>query len=251
MESVLQRSKLFMKKNAPTILTSMGGVGVVTTAVMAVKATPKAMLIMEQAEKEKGEELTKFEKVKVAGPVYIPSMLMGAGTLACIFGANMLNQKNQAALTSAYALLDNSYKEYKKKVEELYGEDSNQKVTEEIAKDKHEETPVFAKGDEMLFYDEFSKRYFASTAYAVQFAEYTLNRDVVERGWATLNDYYLYLDLDPIPGGDALGWTAGMNLDYYWQTWIDFNHQKFTLDNGVECTMIQFLSEPLIDWEEY
>ena len=59
--------------------------------------------------KEKQEELTKIEKVKIAGPVYIPSILIGAGTVACIFGANVLNKRHQAALVSAYTLAESSF----------------------------------------------------------------------------------------------------------------------------------------------
>lgn len=83
------------------------------TAVMAVKATPKALRLIEEAEKEKGKKLTKTETVKVAWTPYIPTVLVGASTIACIFGANVLNKRRQAALMSAYALLDSSYKEYK------------------------------------------------------------------------------------------------------------------------------------------
>ena len=57
-------ARLFVKRNASTILTCLGGVGVVATSVMAVKETPKAIRLIEEAEKEKGEELTKCEKVK-------------------------------------------------------------------------------------------------------------------------------------------------------------------------------------------
>ena len=111
----------FIKKNAPTILTCIGAAGVIVTTVMAVKETPKALSLLEDAEEEKGEELTKWEKVKIAGPVYIPSIITGAATIACIFGSNVISKRQQATLTTAYALLDNSYKEYKKKVDEVYG----------------------------------------------------------------------------------------------------------------------------------
>ena len=104
----------FIKRNAPTILTCLGAVGVIVTAVMAVKGTPKALTLLENAKEEKEEELTKLEKIKIAGPVYIPAIITGAATIACIFGSNSISKNQQATLMSAYALLDNSYKEYKK-----------------------------------------------------------------------------------------------------------------------------------------
>lgn len=123
--------KAFFKRNGSTILTCTGAVGVVATTITAVKATPKALTLLEKAEEEKGKKLTKLEKVKVAGPGYIPAILIGTGTLACIFGADILNKKQQASLMSAYALLDSSYKEYKKKVKELYGDVVDEKIKSE------------------------------------------------------------------------------------------------------------------------
>lgn len=91
-------------RSSPTILTVVASVGVVTTTIMAVRATPKAIKILKEAELEKGEDLSKLEIIRAAGPIYIPSVLLGVSTIACIFGANALNQKKQASLMSAYAM---------------------------------------------------------------------------------------------------------------------------------------------------
>jgi hypothetical protein len=128
----------FLKRNSSTILTTIGAIGVVATAVIAVKDTPKALRILDEAEQEKGEELTVKEKIVTAGPVYIPAIAVGISTIACIFGANTLNKRNQAALMSAYALLDKSYKDYKRKVSDIYGEDADKKIIEEVAKEELE-----------------------------------------------------------------------------------------------------------------
>lgn len=149
-------------KYSPTILTCVGAAGVIVTAVMAVKATPKALALLEQAEGEKGEQLTKFEKIDVAGPVYIPSIIMGTATIACIFGANILNKQSQAALMSAYALLDNSYREYMKKAEELYGQEADTNIKEELAKENYEEGIVVPREEE-LFFDFKTLQYFHAT----------------------------------------------------------------------------------------
>lgn len=251
MNSLLQQSKLYFRRNGSTILTCIGGVGVVTTSVMAVKATPKALALLEEAKEEKGDDLTKLEIVKVAGPSYIPAVIAGTATIACIFGANMLNKRQQASLMSAYALLDSSYKEYKDKVVEVYGEEADSKIKEEIAKDKYEETDISVEDGKQLFFDTFSGRYFESTMIDVQNAEYFLNRDLSMRDWATVNEWYGYLDIPEIDGGDDLGWSTGMNFDYYWQSWIDFTHQKVTTDDGIECTIITMFSEPCLGWEDY
>lgn len=248
----MSKARLFVKRNASTILTCVGAVGVVATSVATVKATTKAVRLLEEAEKQKGEELSKTEVVKITWPVYVPPVLIGASTIACLFGANILSKHQQAAIASAYALLDSSYKEYKTKVEELYGENANANVRDEIAKDKYEENDISVESeDKQLFFDEFSGRYFESTLLAVQSAEYDINRDLVMRDYATLNEFYDYLGLAPIESGDELGWSTGMNFDYYWQVWIDFSHHKVTMDDGLECYIISMMSEPNLSWSDY
>ena len=132
MNDLFGKTKLFFKRNSSTILTCVGSIGVVTTAVLAVKATPKAIRLLESAEEEKGEELTTLETVKIAGPAYIPAAITGVSTIACIFGANILSKCQQASLMSAYALIENSYKEYKNKLKVLYGDDADKEITKEI-----------------------------------------------------------------------------------------------------------------------
>lgn len=251
MNNLLRHTKLFVSRNGSTILTCMGGVGLVATAVLTATATPKAMKRVEIAREEKGEELTKMETVVVAAPAYIPPVLTGLATLGCMFGANVLNKRQQASLVSAYALLDNSYKEYKKKAQVLYGEDATQKIQAEIAKDKYEESGFEPENGMKLFYDDFSGRYFESTMEKVLQAEYNLNRDLNMQCYATLNDFYGYLGLIPIDGGDELGWNADMNAEYYWQSWVDFGHLKTVMDDGLEVIHITMFGEPTVGWEDY
>lgn len=246
----MKNVKMFFKRNASTILTYAGGVGVIATAVVAVKDTPKAIKIIEQAEEIKGESLTTVEKIKYAGPVYIPAILIGASTLACIFGAHTLNKRQQAALISAYALLDNSYKEYKKKVDEVYGEGADDRIKGEIAKDKYNSDDILVEDEKKLFYDYFSERYFESTMEEVMQAEYDLNRKLHTRDYAYLNDFYELLGLDHIPSGWKLGWSLGASFDHYWKTWIDFRHEKVEMEDGMECYILT-MTEPIPDFEEY
>lgn len=251
MNNLLRASKSFVKRNASTILTCVGGVGVVATSVMAVKATPKALTLLNHAEEEKGEELTVLEKVRVAGPAYIPSVVTGVATVACIFGANALNQRQQAALMSAYALLDSSFKDYKKKVGELYGEDAHVNVVGAIAKDKYADDDILLEDEQELFYDEFAGRYFQSTKYKVQRAMYQLNRDIQMGQGVTLNDFYVYLDVEPVEYGNVIGWAEGGNNEKYWQAWVDFTFHEVVMDDGLECTIFTMFSEPYPSFQNY
>lgn len=251
MNDLLNRTKSFLNRNASTILTCVGAVGVVATAVLAVKATPKALERIEEAKDEKGDDLTKLEAVQVAAPAYIPSVLIGVSTVACIFGANVLDKRQQAALVSAYALLDNTYKEHKKKVEELYGEDANDRVREEIAKDKYEESNVVPNKGKELFYDEFSGRYFESTIENVLAAEYELNRLIARDCCVFLNEFYELLGIETTDYGDYLGWSSFEIIEMQWYCWVEFEHTKTVIDDDLECTIISMHMEPTFDFENY
>lgn len=260
MNGLLAKSQLFIKRHGSTILTFMGGAGVVVTVVTAVKATPKAITLIEEAKEKKGEELTTFETIKVAAPKYIPTILIGAGSLVCIFGANILTRREQAALISAYTLLDNSYKEYRNKLKELYGEEAHEEIVNAIAVEKVKEVGISAEclcanssltdddacGEPILFYEEYSGRYFESTIEQVIVAEYHLNRNFILRGYTTLNEFYEFLGLETTDYDSKLGWTPDDGL-----FWIDFNHRKVVMDDGLECYILEMMWEPSADFLEY
>ena len=112
-----QKAGRVLRKASPTILTCIGAVGVVATAVLAVKATPKALRLIEIAEDHRHDDdpnwtwspLTKTEIIKTTWKCYVPAVVTGAATIICIFGANTLNRRQQASLASAYALLNRTY----------------------------------------------------------------------------------------------------------------------------------------------
>lgn len=248
-------NKQFWNRNGSTILTVLGGIGVIGTAVLAVKATPKAMKLVEEAKEEKGEELTKWEIVKVTGPAYIPAGIVGLASVGCIFGANILNKKTQASMASAYALLDQSFKEYKRKVVDIYGSEADQKVRAEIAKDHYDDDDFAVVPEEddgkILFYDQFSHRYFRSTMEDVLKAEYNTNRQLAVNTGVYLNEFYEFLDLAPITAGQKLGWSTGILESHYWASWIEFDHEKFETDDGLEGYIISMRYEPVIDFAYY
>lgn len=257
MNKLLGNPKSFLGRNASTILTIIGGIGVVGTAVLAAQATPKAVRCVEEAKEEKGEELTVWETVKTAGPAYIPAIATGVGTLMCIFGANVLNRHQQAALASAYALIDNAYKEYQGKLKELYGEEAHNKIIDAIAVEKAEEVRVYNQSlaslcdlsiedgtsEPRLFYDDYANRCFESTIERVMNAEYHINRNLVLRGYVTLNEFYEFLGLEPTEYGNTVGWSVDDEM-----YWIDFNHRKSLLDDDtLEVYIIETPFGPTVE----
>lgn len=241
-------SGLFIKKNAPIILTSIGAVGVVATAVSTAKGATKASKLLDQAKEAKGEELTTGERIKVAAPSFIPAVLFGTATITCIFGANVLNKRKQASLIGAYTMLDSTFKQYKDKLKELYGDDADKKIVDEIAKENH---PGVVPQKE-LFYDSFSQRYFESTMEDVLKAENETNKMMVT-GWAVgVNEFYEQLGLKGIVEYNELGWSYNMMADMYWHEWIEFDHRKVEADDGSVYTVIDMPLPPFAGYlDEY
>ena len=251
----MMKSNLFLKKNSATILTVAAAAGVIITSVLSAKAAIKASRVLAHKEEEKGEKLTFEETISAVWTIYIPPVVAGMSTIACVFGANILNQRQQASLASAYALIDNSYKEYKAKLKELYGEEAHNNIVDAIAAEECDEVHISAGGltyayaqeiesdtEPRLFYDEYSGRYFETTIEKVLLAEYHLNRNYILRGFARLNEFYEFLGLEPTDYGETVGWDICGEI-----YWIDFNHRKAFIgddNDGFECYIIEMLYYP-------
>jgi hypothetical protein len=188
----------------------------------------------------------------VAGPVYIPALAIGVSTISCIFGANVLNKRNQASLVSAYAMLSESYKQYREAAKSLYGEDADSKIIAEVAKKKYISTngcyihDPDSTSEELLFYDSFSQRYFTSTMSSVINAQYHVNRNFALRGWSDLNELYDFLGLEEHRGGYLIGWSADEMLESGLTPWIEFENRLVKMDDGLECYLISTLHEPIV-----
>ena len=222
--------KMTLRRNSPKLLAILAAMGTVSTAFATARATPKALLLIQEAEAQKGEDLTALEKVKVAAVPYIPAVLLGSATIVCIFGAQMLNRKTQSSMASAYALLDQGFKDYRRKLKELYGDEADKKVIEALADKKVIEALAVEKSQTVyinasyltgpcdlsleensskpvLWYDKYSKRFFTASLEEVLMAEYHLNRNYILRGEAVINELYEFLGLEPTDWGAEAGWA--------------------------------------------
>jgi hypothetical protein len=260
--AILHKSKLYLKQSSPAILTCLGAIGVVSTSVLAVKATPKACQLLENERYERAykadddsqyyQDLMPLEVIQLTWKCYIPAALVGLSTIACIFGANVLSKRNQTSLVSAYALLNQSYQQYRNAAKAVYGEDADEKIKIEAAKNVY----VSAAGcyiydpesesEEILFYDTFCKRYFTSTMSSVINAQYHVNRNFALRGWSDINELYDFLGLEKYRGGDLIGWSADEMLESGLTPWIEFENRLVKMDDGLECYIISTLYEPTV-----
>lgn len=237
---------LYLKRSSPTILCCVAAVGVVGIAVASAKATPKAMKLLEDATEEKGENLSKAEKVIIAAPLYIPAVAIGAGTIFCIFGANALNKHQQARLMSAYALLSNYHKEYRYKLIELHGKEADIDIRNAMIRERcnYHQIDSDVPDGKVIFYDEISGESVVRYEREIIDAEYHLNRNFVLRGYAPLNEFYEFLGLPKTEYGETVGWTTS---DGY--SWIDFEHRLISRDDsGTDVYAIDMIFPPELDF---
>ena len=243
--------KEVLKRNSATIFTVLAVVGVVTTAIFTAKETPKAIELCAKVDDDT-DEPTIIDYAKATWKCYVPAVAIGTATITCIFASNSINKKQIAALAGAYGLVSESYKKYKDAVKETYGDNAHQDILRKIVADKTGNAAPYAQGltsdccldfsqdeDIHLFYDEYSGEYFESTFSRVLQAEYHLNRNFMFSGVVSLNDFYDFLGLEEIKKkvkcGDSVGWS-NTNGDLYW---IDFDHTRIIIDDGLICYAVE------------
>lgn len=231
---------------APSILSILASAGVVGSVVLAIKATSKAEKMLEES-KRCFPRKTKTEIFTDVLPLYLPTIICGASTISCIIGANRLGHQQRLSLVGAYAMLDQSYKDYQKKVKKMLGEDGEKEIRDELIKDDLAEYEP-GESDLPLFYDIYSKRYFNRSMEEVIEAEYHVNRNFILKWAVDLNEFYRFLGLEPTDFGKTVGWSCTKGYEEYGYQWIDFQHELVKTDDGLECYVISCPFEPHPDF---
>ena len=245
--SIAKSVQAIMRKYSPEILTGIGIAGMITTTIMAVRATPKALVLIEDKKDDLGtDELTKMETVKAAWPCYIPSALVGTASVLCLVGASSTNFRRNAALATAYTLSESTLKEYQEKVVETIGEKKELDIREQVAKEKMVKNPVrdvilTEKGGNTICYDVISGRYFKSDRDTISRIVNDLNRRMRDEMYVSLNDFYYELGLDSTKMGDDLGW----NID---KGYIEIDFSSHLDANGTPCLVIDYQVVPVYDY---
>lgn len=235
---------LKLKKSSPTILVIGGVIGMTAAAVMACKATTKASDIL----KEKDEEMRQIEEcaadvedyseddkakdtiivyaktgVKFA-KLYAPAVVTGVVSAAAILFSHKLLKKRNAALAAAYAVVDKSFKEYRKRVGERFGEQIEKELRYNIKTNEAAEKFIDEKGEEQTvktvlngpevsefarFFDAASREWEKSPEYNLTFLKNMqnyANDKLKAQGYLFLNDVYDMLDIPRTKAGQIVGW---------------------------------------------
>lgn len=238
-----------LDRRSPEILAGIGIAGMVTTVVLAVKATPKALTLIDEASNEKNAELTKTEVVKAAWKPYVPAAITGVMSATCIIGSVRIGARRIAAISTAYKLTETAFSEYKEKIIETIGEKKEKAIKDKIDKDKVEKEPVSKssiiitdKGN-TLCYDASAGRYFKSDIETIKKAVNEINRQMVYDQYVSLNEFYDELGLDHTDLGDDLGWNLDNGL-----LEVDFSSQ--IAEDGTPCIVISYNVAPRYDYSK-
>lgn len=199
---------------------------------------------MEEKELEKGEQLTKKEKILIYSQAYAPAIGMGLATVLCIITV----ENRQKELISAYNLLEKNFNRYRRKLIEMDGIEKDEEIISELTRtysDCHT-TDINTPDVKRLFRDPITGIEFEAYERFIMDAEYHLNRNFILRGSININEYLDFLNL-PRRGfeeDDDTGWEIS---DGY--CWIDFYHEEDP--DGVVVICTEFPPDKFDSWHCY
>lgn len=242
-----------IQKYAPSILTFVGVVGMISTVIMAVKATPKAEQILEEAEKrtidETGGEAAKLDKKETAKclvSAYWPVAAAGAVSVACFVASNYMHGKQEAAMATCLGLSEAALHRLQEATLDTVGKNTFDEIRAKVADKQLKDCPIkdsteviVTKNGETLCFDCYSGRYFKSDLETIRRAINDLNETMLTGDFVSLNDLYYSLGLPEVKMGDNLGWHS-----YDGGEMIDVKYSARIAENGEPCIVIDYTVEP-------
>ena len=252
LKRTIKSAERVLTKYSPGILTGIGIAGMIGATFMAVKATPKALYLIEtKKEESEVEELTPVETIKICWKCYIPATLTTVLSAVCLIGASTVSAKRNAALATAYSISEAALREYQEKVVEVVGEKKEKAVRDAVAKNQIDRDPVtksevviIDSNSNTLCYEPLSGRYFKSTIDKIKKAEIKLDRQMIQEMYVSLNDFYWEIGLDETDLGDKMGWNLSKG-------YMDLSFSSQLADDGTPCAVIVYGIPPVYDYQNY
>lgn len=266
LKNTVNSCKLSVTKHSPEILVFTGIAGVVTSAVMACKATRKLDPVLEAhkqnaeavhkkyaADKDENAEKRELTRVYLKTGVgfvklYGPSVTLGALSITGILASNNILRKRNLALAAAYTAIDTSFKQYRGRVVERFGEQVDKELrigghkekievieTDENGKEKKAKKEVTVVDNPMP--SDYARYFCYPEAKAAEpnadYNEFFLraqqelaNHMLRANGFLFLNDVYDMLGIEKSVAGQAVGWVYDKNADDHGDNYVDFGVQE-------------------------
>lgn len=269
---IIKNFKGIVSKNSPTILTGIAVTGLISTTIMGIKATPKAISVIDdyiyckyEQEVENSEKmsfsewlgvdiegyswndriktLSKKELVTLTWKLYLPTFAIGTITIICIVCANRISLRRNAALASIYGITEAAFKEYQAKVVETIGKNKELKVRDDISADRVKRNPpgvnevILTGRGPILCFDSLSGRYFKSDIEQIRRVVNELNRNLLSDMFLTLNELYYDLGLAGISLGDQMGWDIEKGM-------VEISFSTQLTEEGEPCLVLNYNVEP-------
>jgi hypothetical protein len=237
-------------ENSPTILTGLSVAGLISTSILAVKGTPKALRLLDEESLRLLDEghnanisLSKWDIIRITYKCYIPAMAVGCASIFCIIQSNAINMRRNAALAGIYAITETAFKEYQSKIVETIGKNKELNVRDEISADRIKANPpgktevIFTGKGEVLCYDSLTGRYFKSSVEHIKQSINKLNRQLMNDMFITLNELYYEIGLSDTVLGESLGWNVDNGL-------IEINFSTQMSEDGEPCLVLNYEVSP-------
>jgi hypothetical protein len=244
--------------NSTTILTCVGVLGTISTAVLGIRggmeAKEKLIAESDRRHQENGTStpytFTNTEKAKLVWLDFAPAVGTAGLTIAAIVCSHRISAGRIAAVTAAYSLSESKLKDYKRAIEEKLGIEKKEEVDEHFNKQRAEnaptverspQRPIIISGDQQLFFDIYSGRYFEASMEDLRSAENDMNYKVIQDNQCPLSHFYETIGLPGIALGDDWGWDSTCPAEFKYSPNIDDN-------TGKACIWVEYDVEPLRGW---
>ena len=250
MVKVYNKSEMKVRKYSPEILAGVGVVGVIASTVMACKATTKLNDILAESKEQleqiktvavdpayadkyteddakKDTTITYVQTGVKVVKLYTPSVILCASSLGCLLASNNILKKRNAALSAAYMTVDKSFKEYRRRVAERFGDEVEKEIrynikakeittVDEEGNEVKETVKVMEGADDPTTYSDYARFFDESCPAWQNDPEYNLTflraqqqyaNDLLKaQGRLFLNDVYKMLGIDITKAGQVVGW---------------------------------------------
>lgn len=258
MKKIINKVKFNVVKHSPEILMGLGIAGVITSTVLACRSTLKVQEILDYKEENMNnikevlsegredytEEDARKDKTIIMTTtairlmkLYVPSVIIGAGSIACLLESHNVMRNRNAGLAAALAATTESFKQYRERVTEKYGDEVDKEMRYGIKKEKKEKDGKKTKEEIVVGCDEKElsgyARYFNENninwsddpQFNLMFLRQNqnwANDKLISQGYLYLNDVYEALGFPKSKAGQVVGWVYDPNNNEHGDNYVDF-----------------------------